>query len=101
MAELWRKRAVATPTVGLGSRVLSPAEEQEFQSFATRCKALGLIENPHRTGSWGRIVGGRFQEVARIDLGEYGKPGWRGRTHIHLNGAKDHLDPATKLPGES
>jgi hypothetical protein len=87
-------------TVGMGGRVLSPAEEAEFDAFAKRASALGLVENPYRTGSWGRTVSGKFQEVARMDLGEPGKPGWRGRTHIHIHGAKDHLDPATKLPGE-
>ena len=92
---------MAKPTVGLGGRVLTSAEEAEFDSFAQRCQALGLVENRHRTGSWGTMVNGTFEEVARVDVAEPGKPGWRGQTHIHLHGGADHLDPATKLPGES
>jgi hypothetical protein len=92
---------MAKPIVGLGGRVLTAAEQAEFDAFEKRCQALGLMENPHRTGSWGTIVGGKFQEVARIDVGESGKPGWRGQTHIHIQGIADHLDPATPLPGET
>lgn len=87
-------------TVGLGGRILSAAEQAAFDAFAARARALGWIENPHRTGSWGRLVGGRFQELGRIDVAEAGKPGWRGRTHIHITGQSGHLDPTTRLPGE-
>jgi hypothetical protein len=59
-----------------------------------------LVENVNRTGSWGRIVDGKFKEVARIDLAELGKPGWGGKTHIHIDGNKDHLPLSTTLPGE-
>ena len=86
---------------GLGGRVLTDVEEAEFNAFAARAKRLGLIENPSRTGSWGRIVGGKFQEITRIDVAEIGKPGWRGKTHIHIAGQEGHLDPKTKLPGEN
>jgi RHS repeat-associated protein len=87
-------------TRGLGGRVLSASEQAEFDGFAARAKAQGLIENPNRTGSWGKIVGGKFQEVTRVDVGEAGQPGFGGQTHIHNNGAPDHLDPSTKIPGE-
>jgi RHS repeat-associated protein len=87
--------------VGLKGRVLlSAAEQAEFKALAVRAIRLNLVENPQRTGSWGRVVGGKFQEVGRIDVGEPGKPGWRGKTHIHVAGQKGHLDPKTKFPGE-
>lgn len=79
---------------------LTPTQRQEFDDFARRAEALGLTENPFRKGSWGEIVNGRFREVARIDVGEAGQTGWRGRTHVHLNNGPEHLDPATKIPGE-
>lgn len=82
-------------------RLLSPHEQAEFDDFARRALAVGLTENPYRGGSWGRYDGsGKFREVARIDVAEPGRPGWRGRTHIHINGGIDHLDPTTKIPGE-
>jgi RHS repeat-associated protein len=92
--------AAPKTTVGLGGRALSAAEQAAFDAFAARARALGLIENPHRTGSWGRMVNGKFQEVARIDVAEAGKAGWRGKTHVHIAGQEGHLDPTTKIPGE-
>jgi hypothetical protein len=59
-----------------------------------------VIENPYRAGSWGEFVGGKFREIARIDVAEEGKSGWRGKTHIHIDGQKGHLNSVTKLPGE-
>jgi hypothetical protein len=90
-----------TPAKGLGGRTLSHAEQAEFDAFEQRAKTTGLTENAFRTGSWGKIVDGKFQEMARIDVAESGKPGWRGKTHIHISGQKGHLDPSTKLPGEA
>jgi hypothetical protein len=88
-------------TQGLGNRVLSAAEQAEFDAFAARAAKLGLVENPFRTGSWGTInPGGKFEEVVRIDVAEPGQAGWRGQTHIHIVGQAGHLDPSTKLPGE-
>jgi RHS repeat-associated protein len=87
-------------TVGLGGRILSVAELTEFNVFAARAKALGWIENPFRSGSWGKTVDGKFMELGRIDVAEAGKLGWRGETHTHITGQKGHLDPTTKLPGE-
>lgn len=91
---------MSKPTVGMGGRILSPAEEREFEAFAQRCRALGLEENDDRTGSWGKMEQGCFKEVARIDVADPGKRGWRSKTHIHIAGQRGHLDPATKLPGE-
>lgn len=92
------------PTRGLGGRILTAAEQGEFDAFGARAQALGLVENLGRTGSWGRMamVRGRlrFQELARIDVAEAGRPGWEGRTHIHITGQEGHLDPTTRLPGE-
>ena len=87
-------------TKGLGGRVLTAAEKAEFSEFARRAIEQGLVENPNRTGSWGKVVNGKFQEITRIDVGEAGKPGARGKTHIHIEGEKGHLDPSTKIPGE-
>jgi hypothetical protein len=82
-------------------RPLSPREQGEFDDFARRARGVGLVENPYRAGSWGLYdKNEKFREVARIDVGEPGKTGWRGRTHVHISGGKDHLDPATKIPGE-
>jgi hypothetical protein len=91
----------AGPTKGMGGRVLSQSEQAEFDNFGVRAKSTGLVENPNRTGSWGTIdSSGKFNEVTRIDVGEAGKPGWQGQTHIHITGQGDHLPVATKLPGE-
>jgi hypothetical protein len=96
----YRSLVAPKTTKGLGGRTLSAAEKAKFDSFAARAKAQGLVENPHRTGSWGKMVNGKFKEVTRIDVGEVGKAGWRGKTHIHVEGQKGHLDPTTAIPGE-
>jgi hypothetical protein len=84
-----------TPAVGTNAR------QGEFDAFGARAQNAGLVENPNRPGSWGKIGSdGKFREVTRIDVAEAGKPGFRGQTHIHINGTKGHLDPATKIPGE-
>ena len=88
------------PTRGMGGRMLSAVEQGEFTAFGQRAQRVGLIENPNRTGSWGRITDGKFQEITRIDVAEAGKPGWRGQTHIHIEGQQGHLNPNTPLPGE-
>jgi hypothetical protein len=87
-------------TVGLAGRVLSAAEATAFDAFGARARALGWVESPFRTGSWGELVAGKFRELGRIDVAEAGKPGWRGRTHIHITGQPGHLAPVTPLPGE-
>lgn len=92
-------------TKGMKGRKLTDAEKKEFDAFGDRAKKLGLIENPNRTGEWGKMVDGKFQRVTRIDVAEPGKPGWRGKTHIHVyddkgEGGEDHLDPKTPIPGE-
>ncbi len=52
----------------------------------------GLLPNPFRPGSWGRIgPDGKFKEVWRLDQGKPGAPGWRGIDHLHFNGDKTHL----------
>jgi len=38
---------------------------------------------------------GRFREYWRFDKGEPGKPGWRGKDHVHHYDGHEHLDPAT------
>lgn len=97
---LGRQLRHTAPTRGLGNRILNAAERAEFNAFGDRANALGLIQNPNRTGSWGRIVNGRYQEVARVDVAEIGMPGWRGQTHMHLTGQRGHLPLTTRLPGE-
>jgi RHS repeat-associated protein len=93
--------AVLSGAVGIGGRTLSPAEQGEFDAFAQRARSVGLQENAKRTGSWGTIdANGKFQEVCRVDVGEAGKPGFRGQTHIHISGQDGHLPLTTKLPGE-
>jgi hypothetical protein len=87
-------------TRGMGGRLLTLTEKAHFDAFAQRAMDLGWLENPNRTGSWGRIVNGRFQELARIDVAEAGAAGWRGRTHIHVTGQQGHLPLNTPLPGE-
>lgn len=97
---LGRQLRHTASTRGLGGRILSAAERAEFNGFGDRANVLGLIQNPNRTGSWGRIVNGRDQEVARVDVAEIGKAGWRGQTHMHLAGQRGHLPLTTRLPGE-
>jgi len=90
----------AASTRGMNGRILSVAEQAEFAGFGRRAQRLGFIESPFRTGSWGRMEGNTYHEVTRIDVAEVGKPGWRGQTHIHIEGNPSHLDPLTPLPGE-
>lgn len=88
-------------TRGMGGRALSQSQQAEFDAFGARAKSAGLVENPNRTGSWGRIgESGKYEEVARIDVGEPGAPGWGGKTHIHIDGGEDHLPLDTPIPGE-
>jgi len=87
-------------TVGIRGRILSAAEQAEFNTFAQRAQAVGLEASPYRTGSWGRTVDGVYQEVARIDVAEAGMPGFRGETHMHIAGEGGHLPLTTPLPGE-
>lgn len=60
-------------------------------------KPKGFIENPNRPGSWGMIDPntGKYREYWRYDKAEPGKPGWRGKDHVHHYGGKEHLDPST------
>jgi RHS repeat-associated protein len=93
--------AMIKATRGWGGRLLTETEQAEFDAFAKRAQSAGLQENPGRTGSWGKFdASGKFQEVARIDVGEPGQPGMRGETHIHVDGQGDHLPITTKIPGE-
>ena len=88
-------------TRGMGGRILSRSEQAEFEAFANRARSAGLQESSYRTGSWGRLDrNGRYQEVARIDVGDPGEPGWRGRTHVHVSGQTGHLPTEVKIPGE-
>jgi RHS repeat-associated protein len=90
------------PTKGMQGRKLSNVEKAEFDSFADRARSSGLTENTNRTGSWGKVDPGtgKFKEVTRIDVAEAGKPGWRGKTHMHVEGQDGHLPLDTKIPGE-
>ncbi|MBZ4421419.1 hypothetical protein [Myxococcus sp. RHSTA-1-4] len=57
----------------------------------------GYIENPHRSGSYGEIVNGKFKERLRIDPPT--PPGQKGpnTSHYHLDGKGTHYSPA---PGD-
>jgi hypothetical protein len=41
-----------------------------------------------------------YEEVTRIDVAEAGMPGFRGQTHLHITGGRDHLPLTTPIPGE-
>jgi len=88
-------------TKGMGGRTLSPQENAAFDSFGKRAASVGLKPSPYRTGSWGKFdSAGKYQEVTRIDVAEAGQPGWRGQTHMHIEGVDSHLPLTTKFPGE-
>ena len=57
----------------------------------------GYVENPHRSGSYGDIVNGKFKERLRIDPPT--PPGQKGpnTSHYHLDGKGKHYSPA---PGD-
>ncbi|RCW31947.1 hypothetical protein DFO77_11614, partial [Marinilabilia salmonicolor] len=57
-----------------------------------------FIENPHRPGSYGKMVDGKFVEIIRIDPGT--PPGFKGpnRSHFHINGGKEHIFDFNKWP---
>ncbi|MEO8550186.1 MAG: RHS repeat-associated core domain-containing protein, partial [Kofleriaceae bacterium] len=88
------------PTKGMGGRVLTASEQAEFAAQAEKATAAGLVENPSRTGSWGKMVNGKFKEVQRMDVGEEGEAGWGGKTHVHNSGEKTHLPPETPIPDD-
>ncbi|MBA3462798.1 MAG: VCBS repeat-containing protein [Deltaproteobacteria bacterium] len=52
-----------------------------------------FVENPHRTGSYGEIVDGKFVERLRIDPPT--PPGTKGPnySHYHLDGGRTHYSP--------
>jgi hypothetical protein len=89
------------PTRGMGGRTLSSQEKAQFDVFGERAARAGLHPSPYRTGSWGKIdSSGKYNEVIRIDVAEAGQPGWRGQTHMHVEGMNGHLPLTTKIPGE-
>lgn len=59
------------------------------------------VENPHRTGSYGEIVNGKYVERLRIDPPT--PPGMKGpnHSHYHLDGKGTHYSPrpGDKDPG--
>jgi hypothetical protein len=58
-----------------------------------------LIENPYgRTGSYGRMIDGKFVETLRIDPAT--APGFKGpnESHFHLEGGKKHIFDINKWP---
>jgi len=57
----------------------------------------GYVVNPHRPGSYGEIVNGKFKEQLRIDPPT--PPGQKGpnTSHYHLDGKGKHYSPA---PGD-
>jgi hypothetical protein len=61
----------------------------------------GYIQNPHRSGSYGEIVDGKFRERLRIDPPT--PPGQKGPnySHYHLDGKGTHYSPkpSDKDPG--
>jgi hypothetical protein len=81
--------------------MLSPQEKAQFDAFGERAAKAGLRPSPYRTGSWGRIdSSGKYHEVTRIDVAEAGQPGWRGQTHMHVEGTDGHLPLTTNIRGE-
>ena len=55
-----------------------------------------LVENPYRSGSYGKIVNGKYMETLRID-----PPTPAGRkgpeySHFHINGDKEHITDVSK-----
>jgi RHS repeat-associated protein len=61
----------------------------------------GYVQNPHRSGSYGEIVEGKFKERLRIDPAT--PPGQKGPnySHYHLDGKGEHYSPqpGDKNPG--
>lgn len=55
------------------------------------------VQNPHRPGSYGKIVDGKFKELIRIDPSTL--PGQKGpnTSHYHIDGKGKHYSPA---PGD-
>ena len=51
------------------------------------------VQNPHRSGSYGEVVDGKFSERLRIDPAT--PPGKKGPEygHYHLDGGKEHFSP--------
>jgi RHS repeat-associated protein len=63
----------------------------------------GYVQNPHRSGSYGEVVDGKFKERLRIDPPT--PPGQKGPnySHYHLDGKGTHFSPrpGDKDPGFS
>ncbi|MCP3102032.1 hypothetical protein LZ198_24500 [Myxococcus sp. K15C18031901] len=55
----------------------------------------GYFENPHRSGSYGEIVNGKFKERLRIDPPTPPRRAGPNRSHYHLDGKGKHHSPAS------
>jgi len=53
----------------------------------------GYVENPHRTGSYGEIVDGKFKERLRVDPPTPPNKKGPNYSHHHLDGGDEHYSP--------
>jgi hypothetical protein len=82
-------------------RPFTAEHRAQVNKFGDRCRALGWVENPMRTGEWGKMVNGKFKALARIDTPKLEMGGVQGQTHLWIYGVGNHIeDLTTKLPGE-
>ncbi len=111
-AEVWiETTAPGLPGAGPGARGLGGADNAFHVTpdgvvlpKGSRHKIPNnYVENPHRSGSYGEVIGGKLRERLRIDPPT--PPGRKGpnNSHYHLDGKGRHYSPAPgdKDPGFS
>jgi RHS repeat-associated protein len=99
---------VASAAKGVGTAVKSSGEAIQVTKSGVALPPgskhqipEGYVQNPHRSGSYGEVVDGKFKERLRIDPPT--PPGQKGPnySHYHLDGKGTHFSPrpGDKDPG--
>ncbi|WP_245874929.1 hypothetical protein [Desulfobulbus oralis] len=81
-------RALTSPQINRKNLMMNESDESGEECEVPTSPHDGLVENPHRPGSWGEIgPDGKFEEKWRRDKGRPEiKRGYGSQDHIHVNG---------------
>ena len=81
-------RALTSPQINSKNWMMNESDEGGEECEVPTSPPDGLVENPHRPGSWGEIgPDGKFEEKWRRDKGRPEiKRGHGSQDHIHVNG---------------
>ena len=94
-------KGVGTAAKGSGEAIQVTKSGVALPAGAKHQIPEGYVQNPHRSGSYGEVVDGKFKERLRIDPPT--PPGQKGPnySHYHLDGKGTHYSPrpGNKDPG--